>query len=53
MSDAIPQATPQPLANLDALHRQLEEMVTRTKEPGTERNQRQEVEGPVLVIRGK
>jgi primosomal protein N'' len=42
------------LANLKALHQQLDEMAVRTKQPdSTEREQRQEIRGPVLVIRGK
>jgi hypothetical protein len=50
MSDAIPQTKPQRFANLDALHRQFEEMA-RTRQPGTD--QRQESSVSVLVIRGK
>jgi hypothetical protein len=54
MNDAIPQIKQQPVANLDALHRQLKEMAVRTKDTGsTEREQRQEIRGPVLVIGGK
>jgi hypothetical protein len=41
-------------ANLMALHRQLEEMAARTKatSPSTE-DGRKDIQGPVLVIRGK
>jgi hypothetical protein len=54
LSDAIPQPQQQHFANLNALHRQLEEMVVRTRRPGgNKREQRQEVQEPVLVIRGK
>ena len=54
MIDAAPQSKEQRLANLDALHKQLEELVARSKRPGsTEGEQHQEVRGPVLVIRGK
>jgi hypothetical protein len=54
MSNAISRDNQQCLANLDALHRQLKEMVVRTKEPdGMEREQHQKSSGPVLVIRGK
>ena len=52
MSDATPQTTQQHFADLDALHRQLEEMAVRTKRLGTGREQRQ-FEEPLLVIRGK
>lgn len=54
MSDAAPQAKQQCFADLETLHRQLEELAARTKRPASiERAQRQEVQGPVLVIRGK
>jgi hypothetical protein len=54
MSDAIPQAKQQHFANLNVLHRQLEEMAVRTRRPGSnERERRQEVQEPVLIIRGK
>ena len=54
MSGAIQQAKEQHFANLNALRRQLEEMVVNTKRPGsTEQEQRSEVTEPVLVIRGK
>ena len=54
MSDAAPPATEQPLADLVTLHKQLEELATRTKRPSSaERERRQQVEGPVLIIRGK
>ena len=54
MIDTAPQAKQQPLANLEALHKQLQELAARSKRPGnTPREQRQEVSGPVLVIRGK
>jgi hypothetical protein len=53
MIDAAPQSKQQRLANLEALHRQLEELAARSKRPGSEREQHQELQGPVLVIRGK
>jgi hypothetical protein len=54
MSQTFPTTADQRLANLKALHKQLEEMAGRTKQPGsTQREQRPEVRGPVLVIRGK
>ena len=52
MINAPPQAKEQRLANLEALHKQLEELAAKSNRPGsTEREQRQET--PVLVIRGK
>ena len=51
MSETKPQAKDRLPANMTALHRQLEEMAARTKAKPTDR--RQEVQGPVLVIRGK
>jgi hypothetical protein len=54
MNDAAPQTKQQRLADLEALRRQLVEMAVRTKRAGrTEREQRQQLGGPVLVIRGK
>jgi hypothetical protein len=54
MNEAVPQTKQQVFANLEALHRQLEEMAVGTKRPcHSERDQRQEVRQPVLVIRGK
>ena len=55
MNDTAPQAVKQQrLADLEALRRQLVEMAVRTIRPvSTERERRQEVRGPVLVIRGK
>lgn len=54
MSNAIPQAQQRCFANLNALRKELEEMAARTKPPASaEREQRQEVQGLVLVIRAK
>ena len=54
MSNAIPQVQQRCFANLDVLRKGLEEMAIKTTRPDhTEREQRQEVQGPVLVIRGK
>jgi hypothetical protein len=54
MIDAAPQVKEKRLANLEALHKQLQELAARSKRPGnTERGQRHEVQGTVLVIRGK
>jgi hypothetical protein len=54
MCEAAQQTKPQIYANLEALHRQLEEMTVKMKRPGnTEQDQRQEVRGPVMVFRGK
>ena len=40
--------------DLNALRRELEEMAVKTKKPdNSERRKRREVQGPVLVIRGK
>jgi hypothetical protein len=40
--------------DLKALRRELEEMAVKTKKPdNSERRERQEVQGPVLVIRGR
>ena len=53
MSQTSPSTADQRLANLKALHQQLEEIAVSTRRPdGTEREQRQEIQGPVLVIRG-
>ena len=54
MIDTAPQPKEHRLANLEALHKQLDELAARSKRPSsTEREQRQEVSGPVLGIRGK
>ena len=54
MSDAICQPKQQHFANLNVLHRQLEEMASRVKRSGsTKRDQRQVFQEPVLIIRGK
>jgi hypothetical protein len=54
MSTTTPQAQQQCFANLNVLRRELEEMAVMTKPPAsTEREQHQEVQEPVLVIRGK
>ena len=51
MSETATQLKEQRLANLAILHRQLEEMATRTKPVCNERQH--EMQEPVLVIRGK
>ena len=51
MSETTPQAKDRLPANVMALQRQLEEMASRTKAKPAE--ERREVQGPVLVIRGK
>ncbi len=53
MSNPNPQPKQQCFANLAALHKQLEELATKTKRPAGERPQTQAVGGPVLIIRGK
>ena len=54
MSQTSPSTADQRLANLKALHQQLEEIAVSTRRSdGTEREQCQEIQGPVLVIRGK
>lgn len=51
MSEMTPQPKDRLAANVAALHRQLEELAARTKAKPTDR--RQEIQGSVLVIRGK
>jgi hypothetical protein len=52
MSQTSPPTADQRLANLKALHQQLEETAARAK--GTDqRERRQNLQGPMLVIRGK
>jgi hypothetical protein len=53
MTETKPQVKNQLPANVTALHRQLEEMAARTKGSRSTTDRRQEVQGPVLVIRGK
>jgi len=54
MNESAPQVKQQIIANLQALHRQMEEMAVRIKRPDrTERKEHREITGPVLVIRGK
>jgi hypothetical protein len=54
MNQSSPTTADQRFANLKALHRQLEEMAVRAKQTGnTKPEQRQEIQEPVLVIRGK
>jgi hypothetical protein len=54
MSDAAPQTRQERFADLATLHKQLEELAARTMRPsGTEREQPQGLQGPVLLIRGK
>jgi len=52
MSEAAPQTKQQLSADLMALHRQLEEIASRTK-ASKPADRPQGSEGPVLVIRGK
>ena len=52
MSQTSPPTADQRLANLKVLHQQLEEMAARAK--GTDqRERRQNLQGPMLMIRGK
>jgi hypothetical protein len=52
MSQTSPTTADQRLANLKALHQQLEEMAARAR--GTDqRERRQNLQAPMLVIRGK
>jgi hypothetical protein len=52
MIDAAPQVKEKCRANLEALHKQLEELAARSKRPGSERESHQDLQGPVLVIQG-
>ena len=54
MIETCPKASEQQMANLMALHRQLQEMTAKRK--GSSDNSRQQpdrIHGPMLVIRGK
>jgi hypothetical protein len=52
MNQTSPTKVDQRVANLKALHQQLEEMAARTKGAAC-RDERESPQGPVLVIRGK
>jgi hypothetical protein len=52
MNQTSPTKVDQRVANLKALHQQLEEMAARTKGAAC-RDQRENPQGPVLVVRGK
>jgi hypothetical protein len=54
MSDTSGNAQEERPANLTALHRQLEELAAETK-PSTRStaDRRKDIQGPILVIRGK
>ena len=54
MTEVAPQVPQRVYADLEALHRQMEEMATKTKRANNnEQKPRHEASGPVLVIRGK
>ena len=53
MRETTPRAKDQLPANMTALNRQLEELAARTKACRSVTERRKEIQGPVLVIRGK
>ena len=54
MNETVAKNQPQIFANLAALRQEMEKMAVKTKRPSNaEREQRQEAQGLVLVIRGK
>jgi hypothetical protein len=53
MNETTPRVKVQLPANMTALHRQLEEMAARSKRPTSAPNSQKNLQGPVLIIRGK
>ena len=54
MDGTVTQREEQRQANLIALHRQLQEMASRTKRPNpAPKDQSRDIQGPTMVIRGK